>query len=407
VSSSIITSVILGIAFSVLLALSSGLFAQFFSMPELQGLLIALSPIFPFSLITGVLLGLLNGIREMKRFAAAMILQGVIMITMSITLIVYGSGIIGAIHAFVLSYMGSCLFLLLTTRRYYKIDLKGYISTTKELLRFGVQVIAVNLINQINNELDILFIGFFLISADVGVYSIAVYASRFFWIIPQSIQQITFPATSSYWSENNHAALNTMLDKSMKYCMITLILIALGITFFIADVITFVFRSDFTQAILPLQILLVGTVIRGGIIQPIGGSLTAIGKPHLLIRVALITIALNVLLDIILIPGLGIVGAAIAASLSLIGGTVVNMALAVKHLSAPFDSGWYTKIGITGILIIATYQIGSEFINHLLVGSFLLGCYFIVIFIFLLNTDDKKIIRHLIGDVFQSTSQDK
>jgi len=64
VSSGVITSLFLGFGFVALFYFSSGLFADIFNMPGLSGLLKILSPVFPFALVGGALLGLLNGLRE-------------------------------------------------------------------------------------------------------------------------------------------------------------------------------------------------------------------------------------------------------------------------------------------------------------------------------------------------------
>jgi len=57
VSSGVITSLFLGFGFVALFYFSSGLFADIFNMPGLSGLLKILSPVFPFALASGALLG--------------------------------------------------------------------------------------------------------------------------------------------------------------------------------------------------------------------------------------------------------------------------------------------------------------------------------------------------------------
>ena len=84
----------------------------------------------------------------------------------------------------------------------------------------------------INYRADTILIGYFLTDTDVGYYTVAVSLSRFFWIIPQTIQTITYPATSDYSANNNHSALQTMTDKSMKYTACILLPIGLGVRFF-------------------------------------------------------------------------------------------------------------------------------------------------------------------------------
>jgi len=110
-------------------------------MPGLSGLLKILSPVFPFALVGGALLGLLNGLREMKKYAAATIIQSVLMVIITVALIYYGFGVAGAVIGVVLSSIGSCTYLIWICRAYFDITLEGYTQTTRKLLRFGAQII--------------------------------------------------------------------------------------------------------------------------------------------------------------------------------------------------------------------------------------------------------------------------
>jgi len=65
VSSGVITSLFLGILLAALVYISAGIYTRIFNIPGLSGLLKIQSVAFPFSLVVGALLGLLNGLREM------------------------------------------------------------------------------------------------------------------------------------------------------------------------------------------------------------------------------------------------------------------------------------------------------------------------------------------------------
>lgn len=395
VSSGIITSVFSGIIFITLFYFSSGIFAEIFNMPGLTGLLKILSPVFPFALVSGALLGLLNGIREMKKYAAATIIQSVLMVIVTVALIYSGFGVAGAVIGIVLSAVGNCLFLIGVSRKYFKITLSEYVPVTKKMLKFGAQIFGANAINMINTQLDIILIGFFLTSTELGYYSIAISLSGLLMLLPTSIQKITYPATSSYWSENNHGVLNNMLNKSMKYCTVILVLLGLGIGFFAKDIIIFLFKEDFVYAVLPLQILLIGTVIRGSISKPIGGSLSGIGRPDLVLKIHTFMIAINAAFDIILIPQIGIVGAAIATTISLAGGAFINLGLIIKHLPIKVDIRWYLGILGVALMAIALFKFNMVFVNpFLLGGAVLIGCS-IIIFRFFLTEEDKDLFKSL------------
>ena len=396
VSSGVITSLFLGIGFIALFYFSSGIFAKIFNMPELSGLLKLLSPVFPFALVGGALLGLLNGLREMKKYAAATIFQSVLMVIITVALIYYGFGVAGAVIGIVLSSVGNCLYLICVSRKYFELTFSKYVATTKKMLSFGWKVVASNAINQINYHADTLLIGYFLTATDVGYYAIAVGLSKFFWIIPSAIQTITYPATSEYWANNNHSALQTMIDKSMKYTACISLLIGLGVGFFAKEIITTIFGAGFIYSVLPLLILLVGTTINSAT-RSIGGSLTGTGRPGIALKVVATSATTNIVLNVLLIPYLGIAGAAIATTISLSLHTLLGLSLIIKILGVKIDFKWFAKIsGITLLAILVFVCLG--FVNVYLLGSIILFIYVLIIATFFLTKEDRRYFMELIHD---------
>lgn len=396
VSCGLITSLILGIGFSILFYLRSDIFARIFKMPELLILGKILSPVFPFTFVSNTLLGFLNGLRKMKKYATVIIVQSTLMLIVTVTLIYSNFGISGAVIGFLVSSIGGCLFAVILSKNHFILELDNYIPTIKKLLKFGSKVFGAGAINEISNRLDIILIGIFLKSGDVGYYTAAVSLSRFFWLIPLSIQKITYPATSEYWSTRNYSDLNRMINKVMKYCTVILVLMGLGVCFFAKGIFTILFRKDFAYSALPLQILLIGTVIRGSIAQPIGGSLSGTGRPDLSLKISAIMLITNVVLDLILIPRIGIVGAALATAVSLAGGAIVNLALVIKHLSIKIDLLWFSKISGLALISVFLFYFGTTFINPYLLGSTILIGYSAVVFTVLLAEEDKSTFRSLI-----------
>jgi stage V sporulation protein B len=387
VSAGVITSLLLGIGFSVLFYLSSGIFEEIFKMSGLAGLLKILSPVFPFALVGGILLGMLNGLREMKKYGTAMIIQSVLMMVISILLIYFGFGVAGVVIGVVLASVGWCLYLLLITREYFEITFEEYADNTKNMLVFGAQIFGANAINMINYQADIILIGYFLTATDVGYYAVAVGLSKFFWIIPQAVQSITYPATSEYWSKNNHSALQLMIDKSMKYTACVLLPIGLGVGFFAKEIITLIFGDGFVHAVLPLQILIVGTVVFG-LIKSVGSSVTGMGRPDIALKLVCISATTNVVLNVLLIPIYGIAGAAVATTVSLFIGSLLGIFVTVKMLNIKIDLKWYTKISGMTLLTILIF-IYYKHINVYLLGATLV-CIFVLVIITNLLTDEDR-----------------
>jgi len=239
-------------------------------------------------------------------------------------------------------------------------------------------------------------IGFFLTANDIGLYSVAVGFSTFFWIIPNAIQTVTYPATSEYWAKNDHVAMQKMMDKSMKYTACVLFPIGLGAGFFAEDIVTIVFGGEFVNAALSLQILIVGTVILG-IVKAIGGSIAGVGRPDIGLKIVGIAAIINIILNVLLIPYFGIIGAAIATaiSLSLVG--FLGLLLTIKIVKVKIDFKWFAKIiGITFLAILVFMYV--EFVNKYLLGMTILFIYVLILIMLLLTKEDRIYFKELLCD---------
>lgn len=395
VSSGLLSSILFGILVGILLYALSGTLAGLFDMPELAHLLKILAFALPFTSLLEALLGLFNGLREMKTYAYLMILRSLLMILFIITFVRLGFGVEGAVLGIALSVIGGCVFGLYRSRRFVHLNLQGFIQNIKKLVSFGSQMFGANAMGLTLAYTDIILIGYFLAAKDVGYYSVAVSLSMFFLIVPQAIQRITYPTTSEYWSKNNYQALQTMLDKSMKYSACILLPLGLGVGFFVKEIITTIFGGEFIYAVLPLCILLIARVIRGGTIVPIGGSFSGVGRPDLALKLGAISATTNIGLNILLIPRFGIVGAAVATTASLLLGTIIFLALMPRILKVKIDLRWYAwTMGLAGIAV-ALFLVGNSLISPYIVGGVVLCAYIALVLKLFLTKEDKAIFRSL------------
>ncbi|MHC1624402.1 MAG: oligosaccharide flippase family protein, partial [Methermicoccaceae archaeon] len=339
----------------------------------------------------------LNAIREMRQFAIALIIKGTALVTITAIAIVAGYGVGGAISAFVISIALSVLYLLHSTLHHFSITFSLQISTLRSMLSFGLKVMFAGTINEINNNMDIMLVGFFLTSADVGLYTSAIVLATAFWILPLSVQKITFPVSSRLWAESAISELSNLVRKSIRYCTLILVLVSLTFVFFSRDILLIFFSSDFLAASTPLFILLIGTVIRGSLAQPVGSTLSAVGRPDMLFRISLVMIVMNVALDIVLIPMLGIVGAAIATTISLSAGALLNTYLIDSYCKVALDWLWFVKVILLVTSILLAFKMLSDAVPLWVLSPGLLLIYSMMAFTRLLSKDEQKEIKQIAG----------
>jgi O-antigen/teichoic acid export membrane protein len=331
----------------------------------------------------------------MKTFAYLMVLQSLLMTLFIVAFVWSGFGVEGAVWGIVLSVVGGCIFGLYSSRKFLHLALHGLLQGAKRLVSFGSQVFVADALGLILLYTDIILIGYFLATEDVGYYSVAVSLSTFFLLVPQAIQRITFPATSGYWSQNNRQALSNMIDKSMKYAACLLLPLGLGVGFFARDIITGVFGQEFIHAAWPLCVLLIARVITGSTNVPIGLSFSGVGRPDIPLKLAVITAGANVGLNILLIPRWGILGAAIATTVSLLLGVIIFLALMPRILGVRIDIKWFTRAFGLACIGIALFLAGIRLMNPYVVGGVILSGYMVFVLSVLLTREDRAIFMSL------------
>jgi len=400
-SSAFITVLIIGVITSLALFVFANTFADVFNMPPLSLLLKIYAVVFPFSLIHGIVISYFNGLREMKYYAFIGILRASLALAFILALLIIGLGVVGAILGTVFAIIVTVSGAMVLMKRFVHFTFSDYKKNTKMLASFGSRLVGANMIGQIYYYVDTLMIGYFLTSTDVGYYAVAISLSRFFWLVPRAMATVAYPAISEYWAKDNHQAINKLVDKATKYSACILVFAGMSVIFFAEDIITFLFTPEFLPAVLPLTILIIGTVT-SGILRSIGGIFASVGKVNLVLKISAIGAVGDIILNIALIPIYGIIGAATATTASYVLNVGISLYFLRKVLAIKLDASWYTKMAmLIGMSVIIFYGLG--FLNHYLASSIALLLYAVVVIAYLLTKEDRdhfvSIVKHALrGD---------
>ena len=368
-------------------------------MPELNELIRILVFVFPFSLVGSSLLATLNGFRRMKRHAYATIIQSMLMLCTTILLVYIGYGVLGVVIGIVVSSIGSCLYLVWDLKKYFiKLTIQQFTDNSKMMLSFGGQTAIANSINMINYQADALMVGYFLTKADVGFYSVAVTFAKLLWLIPNSIQRITYPMISEYHGKKMNESVRQAVTMTMKYTACISVIIGTSMLIFAKPVITMVYGISFIESIPPFYILIIGTMIFG-IVKSVNSLFASIGRVDLFAKMPAVSAILNIVLNLVLIPIYGITGAAMATMTSLLVYVIFMMYYMKKLLNITPDILWYTKAAILTVFLVFANSIIIKFIPVYISGvvTILLGI--AIMWIYLLNSEDHKYLLKIAGIV--------
>jgi O-antigen/teichoic acid export membrane protein len=152
--------------------------------------------------------------------------------------------------------------------------------------------------------------------------------------IPALFLSAIFPLMAGYFVYSM-TSLKMAYEKASKFLLIIGLPLAVGVTLLAHRFIPFLYGDQFNPSIIVLQIL-AWDLLLIFLYGPLGNVLVSINKQNQMATVAGMSAFLNIILNLILIPPLSYVGAAIATIITEVTLFMVYLYLVSKHLHTFF-----------------------------------------------------------------------
>ena len=253
--------------------------------------------------------GQIQGMLMLGRFSILLVLSRVVYaVGVLILLGILDWGVAGGIAA---TALGSAVMIWgslgpVLARGRPSLDLR----LLRQTLKYGRRVQVGSIFQLANGRLDVILMQFFRPLNQVGYYVVAQTIAELVINLAAAFQSSVLPLIAHY-EEDSRRAESTSID-SIRHHGILAAIALLGNAAFGPLVIFFAYGSRFAPAIGPMLVLLPGIWFLGmGIV--IQGDLAGRGRPGLSSSLAGLAAAVTVLLDLALIPPLGVYGGALAS----------------------------------------------------------------------------------------------
>ncbi len=185
------------------------------------------------------------------------------------------------------------------------------LSVMRPTFSFGLRGHIGNLFQFFNYRLDVFIVNYFLGPASVGIYIVSVMVTELLWYLPNAVGFVIFPKSAATSPE----AMNAFTPRVFRITLGLTALGALGLAALGKPLIQVIYSSAFVGAYVPMLVLLPGVVLLGGA-KVLTNDIAGRGYPHYNSVNAGLAIVLTVVLDLVLIPRHGIVGAALASTIA-------------------------------------------------------------------------------------------
>lgn len=312
----------------------------------------------PFSALLSVAIGGIRGQKEsLYQVFVKNIVHPIARFALVFVAVLYGLGQAAIASAYALPYVLSAVLALVLLHRtlpktWGSVDRGLVESVTRYSLPFTIS----NISGFVYRSIDIFLILFIMSSTDVGIYGVAYAAVSFMGMFSTAFNYLASPIASEFDQAGDPEELLSLFGAVTRWLVVLSIcgLIPLGV--FATEFITVIYSSQYASGGTALTILAVGFAVKN-VLSIHNSILEGLGRSKLLSYNSIAAALVNVLLNLVLIPVYGIVGAAVATGLSFVlrdGLAVYQVRSSIGSVPVSRNSAGLVAVGIPLFAVLGT-----------------------------------------------------
>lgn len=178
----------------------------------------------------------------------------------------------------------------------------------KNILIVGFPSMIMTLLISLNYNINIFIMKFITTNYQIGLYGVAVSLSTMVWVIPDAFKEVIFNRSAK---EDCIKEINAAIKINLIICIVIILgFIVLGKPF-----LRIMYGVEYLEAYNLIIMLFIGTIpmILYKLIHPLYISN---GKQNIVVSILMVSVIVNVILNLIIIPKIGAMGAAISSVIS-------------------------------------------------------------------------------------------
>lgn len=300
---------------SIVMAVGHQLIADMLDEPELAPLLLVGVVYLIFNVLAGYARSILQAFEAIQLAAVVKIIQGIGKFVFAVGLVLVGFGAAGALSGYALrSFFASIFGLIAIYLLYYrtfKVADRMERGLKRRIAEYSVPLMLTQAAKRLDSRVDTLLVGFFLNPVAVSFYAISNQVIDFVQTPAAALGFTISPTLGSEKAAGNIDEAARLYETSLIHSLLLYIPAAAGLILVAEPLIGLVFGAEYIGAVPVLQVLGFYAVLVA-IMDITSHGLDFLGRARARAIVRGITAVLNVGLNIVLIPTIGVVGAAIA-----------------------------------------------------------------------------------------------
>jgi O-antigen/teichoic acid export membrane protein len=259
-----------------------------------------------------MMIALLRGVGKIMTAAMLQILEGFFLFALTIVLVwILKKGVEGAVLAYSLAPLMASVLILWHLREYVTIRPSRFsLAIFAKSISFGWMIALATLASYLVYRIGQGILAYMVSSASIGLYAVAVSLAERMRLLPQSVSAVVLPRLS-----NDGDGRQKQVPQMFRCMFIVSFFSMLFLGVLGVPAIFLLFGRAYAGSIPSFLALLPGVAILTGS-GIFSSDLLARGKPKYSIISGYSILAVNILLSLVLIPMIGILGAAVASSIA-------------------------------------------------------------------------------------------
>jgi O-antigen/teichoic acid export membrane protein len=377
-----ILSSILG---AIILFVLIGDLQTIFNEPQIGEILPYLVLLIPLQTTLRTLVACFNSIKKMKyRVAVRNLLNPLVRTLGAVGLVLAGAGVLGLVGGYLLGVAVAVTFgfLFFFHEAEWIRSAKSESISNYSLLSYSLPLVFAGVIYSLIGQIDYFVIGYFLDSSDVGQYRVAYLLAGNLLIVLRAITPIFKPMIAE--DQSNNSLLENRYRLATRWT--TMLTLPLVVTLVAAPdaYLSLLFTPEYSVAGMTVVALSIGYMLNASV-GPEGMMLEGLGRTRLTLFNTLVLIGINALLNILLVPRFGILGAGVATGVALAAAGIIGvLEIYLLYSVFPFQRHLFlTWVAILPPIVFAYVLISLEFGE--LLTAFLLPLTVSIIYTFVLR----------------------
>lgn len=336
----------------------------------------------------------LLGLHKTFLFSLGELLKNGLVFLLILLFLWQGQGVLAPVYAYALVCWILFFFFfpfLLHHFHFYNYTCEDIPAVRKQVVWFALPVFATAVGGKVIGYIDTLILTYFRPLSEVGIYNAVLPSALLFLYAGTAIGTVVLPLASELWAKQDLVRLRAGITLLYKYLFMIIIPVIAGVFTFSAYFLDFFFGPEYVVGARALQILLVGVLLFA--LAAINHSIfSAVGNPGIVTKIILLGALVNIILNVLLIPYFGIVGAALSTAASYTLAFILSVHKMRKLLQVEAPWGRWVFLLLLGALIVAGLQQLSLLMNldHWLemIISFAIACFLYIILLYLFKLID-------------------